>query len=205
MENFRKNKGMIYSLKGTVAEVGEVSIVVAVGGVGFGIFVPLPKAFSVGKEVFLHTILHWSQDHGPSLYGFTTKAEKLLFLLITSCSGMGPKIALAILRDLTPQEFVDAIHQEDSKTLSRVNGIGQKKAEQMIVYLKHKITPEAGLEEQISGSLSAWKDVGQALSALGYSSGEIQRARAFIQKQSFANEAFEGLLRHSLSFLSKKI
>jgi holliday junction DNA helicase RuvA len=203
----KKGAFMINQLKGFVSEVQESCIVLVVSGIGFGVFVSLPSSFSKNQEILLYTVLHWSQDNGPSLYGFSTSTEKALFELVTGCSGIGPKMGLAILRDLTPQEIVEAVDQEDSSILSKVSGIGVKKAEHMIVYLKHRIASKGiFLGDTVSGGVSLnWKEVGQALRSLGYSQAEIQGARAFVQKQNVDKPSFDELLRAALSFLSKKV
>ena len=87
----------------------------------------------------MQTYMHWNQDNGPTLYGFNSILEKTVFLLIISCSGIGPKIGLAVLHHLEPATFVQAIIEENIKVLSSISGIGAKKAEQICVALKHKV------------------------------------------------------------------
>lgn len=128
--------------------------------------------------------------------------------MIISCSGIGPKIAVALLNQLAPTTFIKAIANNDISTLSSVNGIGPKKAEHMLVQLRHKITPllESGLDVKDMGDAGRWKDVSDALGSLNYSRQEVARSMHYLQEQFAGKQAsFDELLRHSLSFLSKKI
>ena len=195
---------MIYELIGAVSEVQDSFVVVQVGGIGFCVNMALPNSCEINKQIKLYTVLHWNQDHGPSVYGFKTQTERKLFKLVTGCSGIGPKMGLSVLRDLSPQELVQAIEQEDINALSKVSGIGKKKAEHIIVYLKHKIADNFAEDDSVAGSFSHWKDVSQALSSLGYSTSETSNARAYIQKQVSKDSSFDQVLRLALSFLSKK-
>jgi Holliday junction DNA helicase RuvA len=151
--------------------------------------------------------LHWNQEQGPSLFGFATEAEKVIFLLLIDCPGVGPKIGLAVLAHMTPATFLRAIQSGNDEALSQVNGIGAKKAEHLIVHLKHKVAKliEAGLDAEEGGQANQWQTVIEALNALNYSRPEINRALKHLH-ESYADKtyAFDQLLRQALSFLSKK-
>ena len=198
---------MISLLKGVIENIGSKSITLMVSGLGLEVFVPFPSQFEKGKEATIFITLNWNQDHGPSLYGFATQTEKKLFELVVSCSGIGPKIALSVLRDLTPDQCIEAIEKEDASIFNKVSGIGKKKAEHMIVVLKHKMSPELEVvaDSEISSFTKSWKDVSSALSSLNYMSSEIQAARAYVQKQNLERDSFDVLMRCALSFLSKKV
>ncbi len=141
------------------------------------------------------------------MYGFRQEIERAVFLLVISCSGIGPRIGLAVLADLGASSFIHAVHKGDPQMLTRVTGIGIKKAEQIIVQLKHKIQ-DLVTGEMISGeneSLIDWHTVSDALHALHYSRGEIAEAISFVRsKNQQASPSFDQLLRQALSFLSKQ-
>src|ERR1700722_4322455 len=130
---------MIDYVVGKITHITQKSITVEAGPVGFFVTVPNSAAFAVGSSIRLCVYLHWNQEQGPTLYGFMHEAERVVFLLITSCSGVGPKIGMATLSVLSPQQFLHAVQAENPDALSQVPGIGTKKAEQIIVQLKHKV------------------------------------------------------------------
>lgn len=129
---------MISYLTGTVTQVTQTSITLVVAGIGFDIIVPRPALYRADSMVSLSIFFHWNQDSGPQLYGFLNPSEKSLFSLVLSCAGCGPKIGLSVVASIEPVAFFGAIMQADSALLSSINGIGKKKAEQMIYLLKIK-------------------------------------------------------------------
>lgn len=198
---------MIGILKGKVFAINKQSILLMADSIGFDIATPHPHNVQVGQEVVFHTHLQWSADQGPSLYGFTSVAEKTVFLVVTSCSGIGPKIGLAVLADLGVQGFLEAIHTGNDKLLSKVNGIGPKKAEQMIVQLKHKINQldDVGVKAEEHSAGAQISMVSQALESLHYSRAEISRAMHHIKSSLGSTQpTFDVLMRQALSFLSKQ-
>ena len=130
-----------------------------------------------------------------------------MFLLIISCTGIGPKIGLAVIAQLGYQPFIRAVQQEDILALSKVSGIGAKKAEQIIVQLKHKVARliKTGIELDDAGDIQSWHTIGEVLESLNYSRTEISLAMKHL-KQEYPNTQlpFDQLMRHALSFLSKK-
>src|SRR5271155_925700 len=130
---------MIDHIVGKITHVTQKGIAIEVGPIGLSIAVPNSAQFQLGSVIRIYIHLHWNQEQGPALYGFAHEAERIVFLLITSCSGIGPKIGLATLSVLSPQQFLIAIQSENPDLLSQVPGIGTKKAEQIIVQLKHKV------------------------------------------------------------------
>ena len=198
---------MIAYLKGFLKTSQLNSLIIEVSGVGFQVQVPDEKFFDVGKEVELFISFVWNQDSGPSLYGFKTSSEKSIFDLVISCSGCGPKIGLSVLSSMAPTVFLSAIACADVKLLSKINGIGSKKAESIILQLKDKIS-KFELYEPASANAHQFekiKDVNQALESLGYSRFEINSAIGQIKDSLDINVAkFDEILRKSLSYLSKK-
>lgn len=199
---------MIATISGIITSINEQSIVVEQAGIGFELNVATPLSFSIQQQATIQTYMHWNQDNGPTLYGFNSSIEKTVFLLIISCSGIGPKIGLAVLNHLDPATFLQAIIEENIKVISSINGIGAKKAEQICVALKHKVAKL--LKDQptltaTSASLSNWKDLTDTLTSLGYSPTEIKSATNFLKENSVdATTPFSNILRKSLAFLASK-
>jgi Holliday junction DNA helicase RuvA len=199
---------MIATISGTIRSITEQQIVIEQAGIGFELFIATPLSFTLEQKIILQTYVHWNQENGPTLYGFNSSIEKAVFLLILSCSGIGPKIGLAVLNHLEPSTFLQAIVEENIQVLSSINGIGEKKAEQICVALKHKVAKF--LKEQptltsSSVSLSAWKDLTDTLTSLGYSPSEIKSVTNFLKENSIdTSTPFSNILRKSLAFLSNK-
>ena len=201
---------MINALSGVVTQIIDGSIILDVHGISFELTVPQSVMFPINQPAKILTYWHWSAENGPSLYGFTHELERTIFGLIIGCSGMGPKLAIALLGSLNPQSFLQAIQMADEKALSKVSGVGAKKAEQLIVQLKHKV---AKLIEQSSHSgyeldpaLEQWKNITQVLQSLHYSRPEIDAALSHVQKEHKGQTvAFDGLMRSALSFLAKRL
>jgi Holliday junction DNA helicase RuvA len=199
---------MIDILQGVVASVTEQRLTVLVHGVGYSVAVPNTTQYHMKQDVNLFIYMHWNQEQGPSLYGFTSEAERTVFAMILDCSGIGPKIALAVLADLGPERFVAAVHAGDEKELSSVSGIGAKKAEQMIVQLRHKVTKlmKSGIQlGQTGANLAQWQEIVQVLESLNYSKPEIADTMKHL-RDTYAGQqhSFDQLVRHALSFLAKK-
>jgi len=200
---------MVDYFVGIVKEAQEQEIVLDVGMVGLALQVPHSGHFEKDSSAKVYGYLHWNAENGPSLFGFATSQDRSIFKLIISCSGIGPKIGLAILADLGAQGFLQAVSAGDDQMLSKVNGIGKKKAEQVIVQLKHKV---ASLIESGTVDVSEMKDVAYfndvslALQSLNYSRPEINRAMEYVKKNVKADKVtFDILLRHALAYLSKQI
>ncbi len=211
---------MIAYLKGKLKFSHQNSLVIEVSGLGFQVQVPDEKYFDIGKEVELNISMVWNQETGPALFGFKTGTEKSIFDLVLSCSGCGPKIGLAVLNTMNPTMFLSAIACADVKSLSKVNGIGAKKAESMILQLKDKITKFelyetsgssgdnlAGKTEDTAGlkHFEKLKDVNQALESLGYSRFEINNAMGQVKNSLDISVAkFDEILRRALMCLARK-
>ena len=200
---------MVDYFVGIVKDAQEQEIILDVGMMGISLQVAQSKSFEKGIAIKVYSYLHWNAENGPSLFGFAESMDRSIFKVIISCSGIGPKIALAILADLGCQNFLHAISTGDDQMLSKVNGIGKKKAEQIIVQLKHKV---ANLIESGTVDVSEMKDVSHfhdvslALQSLNYSRPEITRAMEYVKKNiKVDNITFDVLLRQALSYLSKQM
>lgn len=200
---------MINSINGYIESIdqGQVEVKLKEIGLSFSLFVPTATKFVINSEVIFFTYCHWNQEQGPILFGFENKAQRRLFIAMIACSGIGPKMAIAILEQLGVSDFVRAITQQDLKLLSTVSGIGSKKAEQMIVQLKHKI--DKLIEHQEFSNLSGAQHLSEVRSVLGslnYSTAEISQALDYVKNASVEKSGtFDMALRSALSFLSKSV
>ena len=134
---------MIAYLRGVLAEKEITRVVVECHGVGYEAAIPLStfdRLPAEGAEVKLYTH-HEVREDAQLLFGFATKPERDMFRLVTTVSGVGPKLALAVLSGLTVGDLQLAVSQGDAKRLAAVKGIGKKTAARIVVELKDKINP----------------------------------------------------------------
>ncbi|WP_291081909.1 Holliday junction branch migration protein RuvA [Dietzia sp. UBA5065] len=169
---------MIASIRGTVAEIGLDRCVLETGGVGVLVHAT-PAALAGlrrGSQGMLHTELVVRED-SLTLYGFDSPEARTLFLTVQTVSGVGPRLALAILATLEPDELVRALGTEDVKALTRVPGVGKRTAERMVLELKDKVGPVVGGAGPAGGatSMSAAAEVAQALEGLGFPAAEAEK------------------------------
>ena len=176
---------MIASLYGILEALSSDWVILNVGGVGFQVYLPsstLSTLGAVGKEVKLHTHLHLKEDNA-TLYGFGSTDELRLFQTLISVSGLGPKLALAMLSAMSVDQLTMAIATGSAELLTTVPGIGKKMSNRLILELKDKIgaglitTPAALLAQENS-------DVLTALISLGYSAAEAGQAVATLPASS---------------------
>jgi Holliday junction DNA helicase RuvA len=166
---------MIASLQGKVTTIDNDHLIVTVGGLGYLVFAPHSTLERINTdEVFLHTSLVVRED-SLTLYGFLTLAERDLFETLLRISGIGPRLALAILGTLSIDNLKNAVISDRAEILSRVPGIGKKTAQKILLELKDKIP--VGLEALPSDAFDDInRDVIDTLVALGYSIVEAQSA-----------------------------
>lgn len=189
---------MIAYLEGKVLSAEETHAVILTGGVGLQVGIPAPTAARLkpGDVIALHTHLVVREDL-LALYGFETKEEKDVFLLLLGVSGIGPKIALAILSVLSLDAIRRAVLAEQPEIFSRVPGVGKRNAQKILIYLQGRIRGE-GISEAMLGDGDA--QVLEALTALGYSVVEAQTAIQSIPADAPAD--VEERLRLALQFFS---
>ena len=171
---------MIAALRGKVAARGAEGVVLDVGGVGY-LLHPTQRALRKaqrGKEVSLETYLHVRED-ALQLYGFADAAERELFVQLLSVSGVGPKVALAIVSGSTPEELHRAIALEDTARFQAIPGIGKKTAQRVVLELKEKLAGGA-VVPVADGSGGGHLVARDALVELGYSLVEADQALAEI-------------------------
>ncbi|MFC1949102.1 Holliday junction branch migration protein RuvA [Chloroflexota bacterium] len=176
---------MIASLHGKLESIGGDWVVIDVNGVGFQVYMPtstLSTLGAIGKEVHLQTCLVMRED-SVTLYGFGTAGELEMFQLLTGVSGLGPRLALAVLSAMSVEQASMAIVTGSTDLLTMVPGIGKKMAGRLIVELKDKIG--AGLVSAPTAQLAQENaDVLAALTSLGYSLSEASQAIATIPSSS---------------------
>lgn len=194
---------MIAAVEGTLVSKGNNSVVVKAGPVSFLVYVPgstLSRLGHTGNMVFLHTYLYVREDN-ISLYGFSSAPELSLFEQLITVSGIGPKVALALLTTLSAEQIVSAILSSNADLLSQVPGIGKKTAARVILDLKGKL--EKGWEGDVIPSISQGdSDAVAALTGLGYSIREATQALGSIPQAD--GMTLEEKVRQALQKLSSK-
>ena len=174
---------MIASLKGKLESLGSDFAVINVGGIGLQVYIPtstLSTLGSVGGDVKLYTHLHLREDNA-TVYGFVSTEELELFKALINVSGLGPKMALAMLSAMDIEQLTMAIATGNAELLTGIPGIGKKMANRLVLELKDKIG--AGLITAPAAELAQENaDVLAALTSLGYSAFEATRALASLPR-----------------------
>jgi holliday junction DNA helicase RuvA len=168
---------MIGRLTGVLAEKSPPQVLIDVNGVGYEVDVPMSSFYNLpalGERVTLLTHFVVRED-AQLLYGFLTSAERAAFRLLIRISGIGPKMALALLSGLSVAELSQAVAQQQAGRLVKVPGIGKKTAERLLLELKGKLAPDIGQPGAAIAS-DAQADIVQALVALGYSEKDAAAA-----------------------------
>ena len=194
---------MIARLSGTVLEKHPMRVVVDVGGVGYDVHVPLSSFSAIGEPgttLALRVHTHVRED-ALMLYGFTSQTELTVFEKLISISGIGPRLALAVLSGLPPNELVAAITRADVGQLTRIPGIGKKTAERIVLELKDKLGASAP-GEPAAAAAGPREDLLSALVNLGYHRPTAEKAVDEVLK-SAPDQQFEAALRATLKRLSR--
>lgn len=192
---------MISRISGTVWDIEEDHLVVRAGGLGLQVYAPsgvLEQVGSVDQPVELFTYFH-VREKELALYGFLTKEERALFELLLGISGVGPKVALALLSTISPDALRQAVLQDEPGLLTRVPGIGSKTAKKIIFNLKDEIIPAAAKATPLLSDADA--EVIAALTELGFSLVEAQSALQSIPRDE--DLPVEERVRHALASLAK--
>lgn len=194
---------MISRIRGELLSVRDDRIeVMTVAGVGYEVIVPtrlFERLPAPGGEVDLHTALV-SREDSLELFGFEDAADRELFLRLQGASGVGPRLALAILGTLPTSRIVGAIRARSHETLQLVSGVGRKTAERLALELTDKLedlavgTPD---EEPVTGGVAAL----EALRALGYSQLEAEAAVRAARRETAGEVDTEELIRVALQHL----
>ena len=202
---------MIAMLSGKLRLREPGRLIIATGGVGYELFVPLSTYYrmpSVGADVELE-IRQVVREDASLLYGFASSPEKQAFDLLMGIQHVGPKLALAILSVLAPKDLVSAISHEDVERIDAVPGVGAKVAERIVRELRDKIggvnltaavrTDGASMNGHVPGG-SMIDDAVSALINLGYKPAEAKRAVDAVDGLD-ESEGLEGLIRKSLGII----
>lgn len=203
---------MFYSLHGKLIHAEPGFVAIECSGVGFKCLTTLNTQRTmppVGEEVTLYTYLNVRED-ALDLFGFATLAEQSCFKMLTSVSGVGPKVGLAILSELAPEQVAVAVASGDIKTLTRASGVGKKLAQRISLELRDKVkgidfgNSEISGKVQVAGTVSASSNASQAVNALavlGYSPSD---AAAVVGKFD-SSLSVEELIRLSLKAMASNL
>lgn len=210
---------MIARLKGNLEEKSKERVVVDVQGVGYGLHVPesvVHRLPELGASVVLQVHTHVREDH-ITLYGFLSKLEKDVFEILMTASGVGPKVALAVLSSLEASQILEAVVQGNKAVFNGISGVGKKTVEKLFVEIREKAEKRLLLERGVVTSLpgaraastvstassASWvNDLEQALLGLGYKEADIRPALREVLGHDSEHEDFDSALRNALSFLS---
>jgi Holliday junction DNA helicase RuvA len=190
---------MIGRIQGILVEKAFPQVIVSCNGVGYEIDVPMSTFYPLprpGEEVTLLTHLVVRED-AHLLFGFLTLAERAAFRQLLKISGVGPKVALAVLSGLSVDDLAAAVSNEDSGRLTKIPGIGKKTAERLVLELRDKL-PKVAVVARADGRAASGEVVG-ALLALGYNDREAQAAAKGLPADLQLAEA----IRQALKALAK--
>lgn len=203
---------MIARLTGTLAAIEANSVILDVNGVGYRAFVPLSALGNlpgIGGQATLHTVMIVREDE-ITLYGFATVEERDLFQLLTSVTGVGPKVGLSFLSVMDAQALARAVSSNDIKALTRIPGVGPKLAQRVGLELGERMAQflfdrriDSAREEQFPESAGALEDVAEALVNLGYSRSDSRRAAERAAASAADKSDTPALIRDALNLLSR--
>jgi Holliday junction DNA helicase RuvA len=199
---------MIASLTGRLKRKATDYLIVDVVGVGYQVSVPLSSYSSLpedGEEISLHIHTHLRED-SLSLFGFLTEAEKNMFLLLMGVSGIGPKLALAVLSSLSVQALSHAIQASDDSKLCSIPGIGKKTAARMVLELQDKVkhlVSSTSLQAGAAVMAREGEDAVSALVNLGYKKPFAEEAVRKIRSDR-PGLPLETIIREALNVLLKR-
>lgn len=196
---------MIGRLQGTILEKQPPSILIDVQGVGYELEASMSTFYQLpdcGENITLHTHLVVRED-AQLLYGFHSLSERQMFRNLINISGVGPKLALTILSGMSAEDFSRCIMDGDSKSLTRLPGVGKKTAERLVIELKDrlekddsiKLTGAAGSTAKIERQSSPVNDAVSALISLGY---KAQQASQMIRDVDVEDKSTEEIIRAAL-------
>ena len=190
---------MIARVSGTVWDLGQNHVLVQVGGVGLRVLTPATVLgqMGLGEPVEMYTHLH-VRENDLTLYGFLTQEALDLFTMLLGVSGVGPKVALALLGTISPDTLRQAIAREEPGLLSSVPGIGPKTAKGIIFHLKDKLGPAAAEPAPLLDDDDA--QVIAALTGLGFSLIEAQSALQNVPQE--ADQSIEERVRQALAYFA---
>jgi Holliday junction DNA helicase RuvA len=201
---------MIASLTGRLAFKAPTYLVLDVHGVGYEVYIPLSTYYglpNLSESISLSVHTHVRED-AIQLFGFLTSQEKDAFVLLTSVSGVGPKLALSVLSALPVSDLVSAIQSGDVEKLTTVPGIGHKSASRLVLELKDKVDKlYLGLasvsESPRQGEDATFDDALSALVNLGYRQQDVKEALKQVRKSNAESIVLKDMIRESLKELAR--
>ncbi len=192
---------MIGRLSGVLLEKNPPQILLDVQGVGYEVDVPMSTFYNLpasGEKVVLHTELIVRED-AHLLYGFLTQEERATFRQLLKISGVGPKMALAVLSGLSIADLAAAVANKDAARLTKIPGVGKKTAERLLLELQGKFAVAGTAAVSGAAAPSAGNDIVNALLALGYNEKEADWAAKQLPKDAGVSDG----IRQALKLLSK--
>ena len=192
---------MIGRLTGSLLEKNPPQVTVDVSGIGYDIDVPMSTFYNlprIGEKVSLHTHLVVRED-AHLLYGFGTEAERATFRQLLKVSGVGPKVALAVLSGMSVNDLAEAVTMQESGRLTKVPGIGKKTAERLLLELKDRLKVDVRIAVGGIAPASSNADILNALISLGYNEKEA----LYAIKQLPVDVPVSDGIRQALKLLSK--
>lgn len=193
---------MFFYIEGILKSKEEEWIVLENNGFGFRIVLNKPSLENLPKEgekVKVFTYFYQKENQPLQIFGFLTELEVRLFEFLNSVSGIGPRTALSILNQASPEEIVWAIKEGRSDFLEKVSGIGKKTAQRIILELKEKI--KLPIEEKSGGKIDEEMEILEILSSLGFSK---TRAKEAIKEINPGVKGIENKLKEALKILGKE-
>lgn len=193
---------MIALLEGCLVEKNVSSVVLSAGGVGYEVFIPLStfeKLPGEGEQASLFTYLHVRED-ALQLYGFHSRQERQAFVRLIGVTGVGPRVALAILSSLSVDRLIAAVEGAQASWFGKIPGVGKKTAERLIFELKGKlndISPAAAYAAPLAGRQG--EEAVAALLSLGFSRPQAENAVARVLADSGGSLETADLIRKSLA------
>ena len=199
---------MIASVEGRVGAIAFDSLVIEVGGIGYRVFAApaVLSAATAGSTLKLHTY-HLVREDQQALYGFRSAEELGFFNLLLTVTGVGPKVALAIVGSRPTPDLQLAIMQQDQAVLVSIPGIGRKLAERVIFELKEKVTAAGVAASPAAAGAGAAASEGEivaALQALGYSLGEAREASRVALADAGVGSSLEERVKAALRSLLRE-
>jgi Holliday junction DNA helicase RuvA len=196
-------------LRGAVALKGAGVLALDVGGVGYEVHVPEPvqRRLAVGQEVTLLTHCHIRED-AFTIFGFLREDDKRVFDMLLGVSGIGPKLAMAVVSAMSVQEFGRALLESDVDAFTKISGVGKKTAQRIVLEMKAKLGQDAELkaimgEDSEAEGADDRDDVIAALLALGCTPGEAKKAATGARRDLGEKAAPEDVVKAALRSLTR--
>lgn len=198
---------MIAYLEGKLVVKSPTQLILDVNGIGYSVRIPLSSFDKLGDQGSVTRILTYQyvREDTLQLYGFATEAEKDLFELLISVSGIGPKMGLGILSCISVNDFQESVANEDLDILTSISGVGRKTAQRLIVELKEKLTGlEIGAVRKVSdkkrSELLLQEEAIKALVSLGFNKFKAKEAVTKAKEETGDTPRLEDLIKRSLRY-----